>query len=394
MTIAGKNIIVGVCGSVAAYKTAYLVSALVQKKANVTVAMTPAATKFIHPLTFSALSGQKVLTEILSPDYNHLKPANAADLYVIAPATANTIAKLTSGYADNLVTALALSQKGPILICPAMNEKMWLAPVTKQNVKLLKSRGYYLVEPSSGYLACGEDGKGRLAEPGVILEEIEKLLLFSNQLAGVKLLITTGATREYFDEIRFISNPASGLTGFYLADEAAKRGADVYLVAGATTVDFTLAPQIKYYTVVSAEQMRQKVKQLYPQVAAVIMAAAVSDFTPATKYPHKVKKQQLSSVQLQPAPDILKELGANKEGKILIGFAAQTNNWLKEGQAKLKEKNLDLIVVTDVSNNQGFGRSPIKSWFVFPHKEKSLGLINKRKLATALIEELVGMLKK
>lgn len=390
--LTGKNIIVGVCGSVAAYKTASLVSALVQKKASVTVVMTPAATQFIAPLTFSALCGQPVLTEIISPDYDHLKLAEKADLYVIAPATANTIAKIASGLADNLVTALALTKKLPLLICPAMNEKMWQASATQQNLKLLQSQGVQIVEPEVGYLACGEEGKGRLAEPDVIVNEIEQLLKVRKQLAGKKILITAGATREYLDAVRFISNPASGLTGYYLAAEADKRGAQVFLVAGIATVNFALPPNVTLFQVVTAAEMQQKVTQLFKEIDAVVMAAAVSDFVPVVIASGKIKKEQLKEIKLKAAPDILKELGKQKMNKILVGFAAQTDNWVKTGETKLKEKNLDFIVVTDVSQGQGFGQEQIKAWFVSPQESKSLGLIPKKKLANLVIDAVAERL--
>lgn len=385
--LTGKNIIIGVCGSVAAYKTAILISGLVQKKANVTVVMTPTATQFITPLTFTALCGNQVLTEIISSNYDHLKLVEKADLYVIAPATANTIGKIASGFADNLVTALALTQKVPLLICPAMNEKMWQAPATQRNLKLLQSQGAHIIEPEVGYLACGEEGKGRLAEPNVILVEIEQLLKVRKQLAGKKILITTGATREYIDAVRFISNPASGLTGFYLAAEAAKRGAQVFLVAGATTVNLALPPNVTIFQVHTASEMQQKVTQLFKEVEAVVMAAAVSDFVPVVTASGKVKKEHLNEIKLKAAPDILKELGKQKKNKILVGFAAQTDNWERAGETKLRDKSLDLMVVTDVSKGQGFGQEQIKAWFVFPQAEsKFLGLIPKKKLATLVID--------
>jgi len=391
--LTGKNIIVGVCGSVAAYKTASLVSALVQRKASVTVVMTPAATQFITPLTFTALCGNPTLTEILSADYDHLRLAEKADLYVIAPATANTMAKITAGVADNLVTALALTQKVPLLICPAMNEKMWQAPATQQNLKLLQNQGAHILEPNFGYLACGEEGKGRLAEPEVILAQIEQLLKVKEQLSGRKILITGGATREYIDAVRFISNPASGLTGYYLAAEAAKRGAQVFLVTGATTVNLTLPPNVTVFSVVTATEMEQKVTQLFKEVDAVVMAAAVSDFIPVATAAGKVKKEQLKEVKLKPAPDILKALGKQKKDKFLVGFAAQTSDWLKAGAEKLKEKNLDLIVVTDVSKGKGFGQEQIKAWFVYPQeKAKALGLIPKKQLATIVMDAVADRL--
>lgn len=391
MTVADRNIVVGVCGSIAAYKSAFLVSGLVQKKANVTVVMTPAATKFVAPLTFSALCGKPVLTEIFSSDYDHLKLTAEADLFVIAPATANSIAKLAAGYADNLVTALALTKSCPLLVCPAMNEKMWQAPETQENLKKLKSKGCYVMEPQFGYLACGEEGRGRLAEPAEIVKEIETLFQKSNQLAGLTLLITTGATREYIDPVRFLSNPSSGLTGYYLAEEAARRGAQVHLVAGFTTVDLALPPNVVIHKVISGQEMRAKVKQLYPQVDSVIMAAAVSDFIPETSSGTKLKKEQVSSVKLKPAPDILKELGAEKENQVLVGFAAQTHDWISSGKAKLKEKNLNFIVVTDVSQSQGFGAEKIRSWLVFPDTQQELGLIAKKELATIIVDKLADI---
>ncbi len=347
----GKNIIVGVTGGIAAYKSCELVRGLIKKDSSVQVVMTKNATEFITPLTLQTLSGKKVAINTFDPDWEseigHITLADNADLIVVAPATASFIGKVASGIADSLLSTIILATKAPIILCPAMNVNMYENPVVQDNIIKLIERGFIVMEPGVGDLACGWEGKGRLPKIEDILEEIEKTLT-PHDMSNEKVLVTAGATREYIDSVRYISNPSSGKMGYSLAREASNRGADVVLISGKTNLSPIAG--VKTINVDSSEDMYKSVMEFLDWATIVIKAAAVGDYTPASTKNGKIKKDDKDKILiLKRTKDILHDIGKKKNGKIVIGFAAETDNLLKNAQDKLKRKNADLIVANDIS---------------------------------------------
>ena len=357
-----KKILLGITGSIAAYKVADWVRALRREGCRVTVVMTDAACRFISPLTMAALSGNPVHTSMFAAEapekIPHISLAREHDLLVIAPASAQTIARLAHGLADNLLATIALASSGPVLVCPAMNSAMFQHPATQANLATIRSYGYQVIEPDCGKMACGEEGPGRLTAWENVRQAI--LTAFAPQdLAGEQVLITAGPTREPFDPVRFLSNPSTGKMGYALAAAAKQRGATVTLISGPASL--SAPPGVRCIQVTSALEMRTHVLACLDAATIVVKAAAVSDFRPAETADHKIKKGQSElSLQLVANPDILKELGERKENStkfpLLVGFAAESRDHLKEGARKLKEKNLDLIVINDIGGTEtGFG---------------------------------------
>ncbi|MCK5391740.1 MAG: bifunctional phosphopantothenoylcysteine decarboxylase/phosphopantothenate--cysteine ligase CoaBC [Deltaproteobacteria bacterium] len=347
----GKNIIVGVTGGIAAYKSCELVRGLIKKQASVQVVMTKNATEFITPLTLQTLSGKKVAINTFDlqweSEIGHISLADSADLIVVAPATASFIGKVASGIADSLLSTVILATKAPIILCPAMNVNMYENPVVKDNIEKLKERGFIIMEPGEGNLACGWEGKGRLPEIEDILAEIEKTLT-PHDMSNEKVLVTAGATREYIDSVRYISNPSSGKMGYSLAREALNRGADVVLISGRTNL--SPIPGVKTINVDSSEDMYKSVMEILDWSTIVIKAAAVGDYTLTSTRNRKIKKDDKDKIlKLKRTKDILHDIGKKKSGKIVIGFAAETDNLIKNAQDKLKRKNADLIVANDIS---------------------------------------------
>ncbi|WP_028950995.1 bifunctional phosphopantothenoylcysteine decarboxylase/phosphopantothenate--cysteine ligase CoaBC [Sulfurihydrogenibium subterraneum] len=344
-----KNVLVGVSGSIASYKACEIVRLLQKKGANVRVCMTPSALEFVGRLTFQALTGEDVYISWKDgkTGLEHITLARWADVFLIAPASANTIAKLRFGIADNFLTSLALAYDKPIVIAPAMNTKMYENPATQENLKVLKDRGHIIVSPSEGILACGEEGAGKLADLEDIMLAV-KYAITPKLLKGKKVLITAGGTREYFDPIRYISNASSGQMGYLLAESAYCMGADVVVISAPTCLK--LPSQIKKIDVISAQDMFEKVKELYQEFDIIIMNAAVADFRPKQYSSQKLKKDKENLIiQLEPNPDILKFLGENKkENQILIGFAAESDNLYQNAVDKLNRKNLDYIIANPV----------------------------------------------
>ena len=378
--LSGRHILLGVTGGIAAYKAAYLVRALQKKGALVRVIMTPAATRFIGEETFSALTGHEVgihtfvqddslqnsitdaesahsnaSEQIHNPWTRHIQWSEWADLFVIAPCTANTIAKITHGNSDNLLTAAVLASRTLILICPTMDGEMINAPATTHNLELLKNRGFHLLEPEEGYLASGLMGKGRLPEPDDIVAHVESLLANeTGPLYGKKVVVTAGPTREHIDPVRFLSNPSSGKMGLAMAKAAQRLGAQVHLVHG--PISLAIPEGIQSYAVLSAQDMFEQVKALHP-ADIFIKAAAVSDFSPTTTHTHKVKKsKEESHISLAPTPDILKWIGDHKDqDTISIGFAMETTDLLEQAKTKRRKKNADWIIANFIeSEQQGF----------------------------------------
>jgi phosphopantothenoylcysteine decarboxylase/phosphopantothenate--cysteine ligase len=346
----GRKIILGVTGGIAAYKAAELVRELVRSGAEVFVVMTHSAQAFITPLTFQTLSGNRVTSELFSlteeSEIGHISLADRAELLVIAPATANVIGKIAAGIADDMLTTIVMATKAPVLLAPAMNVHMWENPICQENIQKLRGRGLHFIDPEAGELACGYEGKGRLAEIPAIVEEIHSILS-PKDLSGETLLVTAGPTEEPIDPVRFLSNRSSGKMGFAVARAARRRGAQVILVSGPSALP--APPGVKFIPVRTAAEMREAVLGSLPGVSMLVMAAAVSDYRPRGTSPEKIKKSRAElTLPLELNPDILHEAGQRKEKRLLIGFAAETESLLANARKKLAEKNLDLIVANDV----------------------------------------------
>lgn len=364
--LAGKTILLGVTGGIAAYKAATLCSRLIGLGASVRVMMTEGATKFIAPLTFQTLSRYPVATDVFDERdaaiVQHIDWADSADLAVVAPATANMLAKLANGLADDMLSTTLLATTAPLLVAPAMNVHMWEHPAVIDNVNKLASRGVTFIEPGSGQLACGYVGKGRLAEPDEIVEAVVAMLVGPRPLAGKRVLVTAGGTVERIDPVRYITNDSSGKMGFAIAEAARDRGAEVTLVCGKT--DVAVPNGVNIVKVESALQMYDEVMARLPQIDAVVKAAAVADYRPAHREEHKIKKKsEALTLELIRNPDILQAVGAWKEGHrdksrvFVIGFAAETMEVEKHARDKLARKKCDLIVANNVSQEgAGFGK--------------------------------------
>ncbi len=384
----GKKILLGVTGSIAAYKAAAWVRNLRQDGAGVTVAMTKAGCRFVSPLTFAALSGNRVFTGMFdasdSEHIPHISLARGHDLILAAPATAGTIARLANGLADDLLATVILATDARVLICPAMNSRMFNHPATQENLARLKGFGYVIVEPSSGSLACGEEGPGRLADWDTVREAMLKALS-PQDLCDRSVLITAGPTREPLDPVRHLSNRSTGKMGFALARIARRRGAAVTLVTGPTVL--SPPPGVEVVRVNTAAEMRTAVLRRADSVSVIVMAAAVSDYRPMEKALHKIKKTASpAELKLVRNEDILKELGELKKAgntAFLAGFAAESRDHLAAGRRKLKDKNLDLIVINDIVGDEvGFGAETNQVILVDRDgREESLPLLTKEETA-------------
>jgi phosphopantothenoylcysteine decarboxylase/phosphopantothenate--cysteine ligase len=348
-------VVLGVTGGISCYKSVELVRLLVKDNFVVQVIMTRGAMEFVTPLTFQTLSGRPVATETFNltqeSEIGHINLADSADVLVIAPATANVIGKIAAGVADDLLTTVVMATQAPALIAPAMNIHMYENPIVRENLRKLRRVGYHVMEPAEGYLACGYEGKGRLPEPEKILEEIRRLLK-KKDLVGETLLITAGPNREPVDPVRYISNRSSGKMGYALAHAALRRGAEVTLISGPTELEPPSGARLVRVT--TAEEMRHAVLEEFPRCTSVIMAAAVTDYRPVDRANKKIKRWKGPfELRLEPNPDILKELGARKNGKMLVGFAAETEELLANAEKKLTDKNLDMVVANNVTEAGG-----------------------------------------
>jgi phosphopantothenoylcysteine decarboxylase/phosphopantothenate--cysteine ligase len=389
----GRKIVLGVTGGIAAYKAAEFVRLLVKAEAGVHVVMTRHAQEFIAPLTFQTLSGNPVVTDTFTlleeAQIGHVALADLAELIVILPATANIIGKIANGIADDFLSTMVMATRAPVLIVPSMNVNMWENPAVQKNIQVLMERGIHFVEPGTGELACHWYGKGRLADLEDILEKVEDL--FSpKDLKGERILITAGPTQEPIDPIRYISNRSSGKMGYALARMARRRGAEVVLVTGPTQLP-PPRKDIEFVSVRTAEEMRQAVLQHLDRCTAVMKAAAVADYRPKEVSPRKIKKgEPLFSLEMEKTSDILEELGRRKGGKILIGFAAESENLLKNAQAKLQAKNLDLIIANEI--DASFGRDTNQVKIIYPTgKTKDIPPMNKEDVADVLLDEIVQL---
>jgi phosphopantothenoylcysteine decarboxylase/phosphopantothenate--cysteine ligase len=360
--IATMKIALGVTGGIAAYKAAEVLRALQDRGIRVQVVMTRAAQEFVRPLTFAALSGEKVITGMFSPGeerepnidsaIEHIAVAQAIDALVVVPATADVLAHFAQGIASDFLTTLYLATTAPVVVAPAMNVNMWNHAATQSNLQTLRQRGVKIVEPDAGYLACGMTGPGRLAETETIVAAVLQALGASQDLSGETVLITAGPTREKIDPVRYLTNRSSGRMGYALAEAALRRGATVLLVSGPASI--TPPGGAEVTRVESAEEMRDAVMRLLPQASIVIKTAAVSDYRPKAAAGQKIKRKGPMSLELEATPDILKELASKKTSQIIVGFAAETENVLENARQKLVAKNLDAIVVNDVSR-EGVG---------------------------------------
>jgi len=350
------KVALGVSGGIAAYKAAEIVRLLHERGIRVQVVMTQAAQEFIRPLTFAALSGEKVITDMFASGHEppnidsaveHIAVAQSIDALLIAPATADVLAKFAQGIANDFLTTLYLATTAPVVVAPAMNVNMWNHPAMQSNLAILKKRGVKIVEPGEGYLACGMIGAGRLAENEAIVAATLEALGASQELAGETVLITAGPTREEIDPVRYLSNRSSGRMGYALAEAALRRGARVLLVSGPTAITPPGAAELT--RVETAEQMRQAVLNLLPQATIVIKTAAVADYRPKSAASQKIKRTGPMTLELEPTADILGEIARHKRSQLIIGFAAETQNVLENARKKLASKSLDAIVVNDVS---------------------------------------------
>lgn len=356
------KVALGITGGIAAYKAAEIVRLVQDRGIRVQVVMTRAAQEFVRPLTFAALSGEKVITGMfaageehepnLDSAIEHIAVAQSIDALLVVPATADVLAHFAQGIATDFLTTLYLATTAPVVVAPAMNVNMWNHPATQANLEILRKRGVRIVDPGSGYLACGMTGPGRLAENDAIVSALLEVLGSAQDLAGETVLITAGPTREKIDPVRYLTNRSSGRMGYALADAALRRGARVLLVSGPTALTSPASAELT--RVESTEQMRDAVLNLLPRATIVIKTAAVCDYRPKSTPGQKMKRNGPMTLDLEPTPDILKDISLKKGPQILVGFAAETENVLENARQKLVAKNLDAIVVNDVSR-QGVG---------------------------------------
>lgn len=347
------KIVIGVTGSISAYKTANIISLLKKKGYEIHVVMTKSATEFISPMTFEVLSGNKVFVDMFLDDdhtkVEHINITKDADVMLIAPTSYNIVGKIANGIADDMLTTMVSAYPGKIFFAPAMNTNMYKNPIFQENTAKLKKLGHTFIAPKEGVLACGDTGTGKLQDEKIIVATIDKFLKIPQLLTGKKVLITAGATREYIDPIRYITNSSSGKMGSALAEEAKKLGAEVTLISGANQLPSI--PGVEILTTDTSESMKEAVLKYFPDTDIVIMAAAVGDYRPIVRHEGKMKKQESNlNIELERTTDILKLLGEKKKHQILIGFAAESENLLAYGKEKLQKKNLDYIVINDISN--------------------------------------------
>ena len=391
--LTGKTVVLGVCGGIAAYKAGDVVSRLVKCGATVHVIMTAAAAQFVTPLTFREISGQPVYTTMWEEpklwNVEHIALARRADLFVIAPATANMIGKIANGIADDFLSTTVMATTAPVLLVPAMNTEMYLSAATQTNLKTLADRGFHLMTPESGPLACGTAGIGRLPESSAIVERIAAHFSAGKSLQGVRLLVTAGGTREAIDPVRYIGNRSSGKMGYAISAVAAERGAEVILVSG--PVSLAAPTGVTRVSVESALEMRDAVLAAFSTVDIVIKAAAVADYRPDVVAEQKIKKQSSNmTVNLIKNPDILAELGSSKSSQFLVGFAAETQDLAKNATEKLRRKNLDMLVANDVTQaGAGFeSETNIVKVFYQDGVSEELPQMSKLELAAVLLDRV------
>ena len=395
----GKTVLLGVTGSIAAYKIAYLASALKKLHADVHVLMTKNACNFITPITFESLVGNKCLTDTFDRNFQfqveHVSLAKKADILLVAPASANVIGKLAHGIADDMLTTTALACRCPKIIAPAMNTNMFENPVVQDNLKILERYGWEVIQPASGYLACGNTGAGKMPEPEELLSYIKKEIACPKDLRGKRILVTAGPTQEAIDPVRYITNHSTGKMGYALAENAMLRGAEVTLVTGKTALKAPLS--VKIVPVTTAQEMFDRVTSLASSQDIIIKAAAVADYRPAEVSTEKVKKSDDNfSIALERTQDILKYLGEHKKsGQFLCGFAMETQNVLQNAKEKLTKKNLDMIVANSIkTEGAGFGTDTNVVTMITRDEEISLPLLSKEETAAHILDRIIALQKK
>lgn len=393
-----KTVILGVTGSIAAYKIANLASMLVKLNCDVHVIMTQNATNFITPITFETLTGNKCLVDTFDRNFQfhvaHVALAKKADVMLIAPASANVIGKLAGGIADDMLTTTALACKCKIMVSPAMNTNMYTNAIVQDNIRKLQDFGFEIIEPDSGYLACGDTGSGKMPAETLLLDYILKEIACEKDMKGLKVLVTAGPTQEALDPVRYLTNHSSGKMGYQIAKAAMLRGADVTLVSGRTALD--PLPFVKMVNVVSAQDMYEAVYSAFPDTDIVIKAAAVADYRPATVADDKIKKKDGDmSIPLERTIDIIKSLGEiKKEGQFLCGFSMETKDMLENSKAKLEKKNLDMIVANNLKDSgAGFGVDTNKVTIITKDGINELPLMPKDEVAFALLDEIIARRK-
>ena len=391
----GKHIVVGVTAGIAAYKAVELVSRLYKAGAEVKVVMTRNATKFVSPLVFGEISKHKVAVEMFEnvQDWNveHIAYATWADAYVVAPATANMIAKMSHGIADDMLSTQLLATTAPVFVCPAMNSNMYAHPTVQENLTVLSSRGVHVLEPDSGLLACGVEGKGRLPEPQKIMDWVDFHLGKTDLLEGKTVIVSAGGTQEAIDPVRYITNRSSGKMGYAVALKAAQAGAKTILVSAPTDLEVPIG--VERIIVRSATEMKEAIDSHYDSADAVIMAAAVADYRVAEVADNKIKKQETMTLELVKNPDILASLGSRKQHQKLIGFAAETQDVISYGKEKVRKKNLDMLVANDVSkSNAGFDVDTNEVTFIYPGDQiVNLPNMSKLDVAERIIQALADL---
>ncbi len=391
----GKCIIIGVTGGIACYKVANLVSMLKKARADVNVIMTKNATQFISPLTFETLSGNKCVIDTFEPkanyDVEHISLAKKADVIMIAPATANIIAKMANGIADDMLTTTVLASKCKKIVAPAMNTNMFENKITQDNLKKLKNYDFEIIEPAVGLLACKDNGIGKMPEPNILFEHILKEIAFDKSMLGKNVLISAGATCEYIDPVRYITNPSSGKMGFSIAKACMLKGANVTLVCGKTSTQPPMFTNI--INVISAEDMFNVFKDIHKNFDIIFMTSAVSDFTPVNVHTEKVKKDKANNnLELKQTKDILKYLGENKPyNQILCGFSMETQNLLENSKSKLIKKNLDYIVANNIKQEgAGFGVDTNIATLISKNNSISFDKLTKFELANKIIDTILN----
>lgn len=398
MSFTGKHVVLGVTGGIAAYKACDLCSRLHKAGAEVRVIMTKNACQFVAPLTFETLSNYPVVCDTFARpetwEVEHIALAKWADLFVVAPATANIMAKLACGIADDMLSTTLLAARCPILMAPAMNTGMWANPATQANIATLRARGIRFVGPDDGHLACGDSGAGRMSEPADILAAVEKILFAKRDMDGLRVLVNAGPTRERIDPVRYISNFSSGKMGYAIAEAAAERGADVTLVSG--PVNLAAPAGVKtVVSVTSTEELYQAMLERFPQADIAVLSAAPADFTPVHVAEEKIKKQGdgMLTLMLRENPDIAATLGAQKKpGQILVGFAAETENAVENARVKLAKKNLDMIAANDVTMpGAGFDIDTNIVTFITKDGMEALPMMQKRQVADALLDRALSL---
>ncbi len=390
----GKCVVLGVTGSIAAYKIANLASALVKLHADVNVIMTKNATNFINPITFETLTGNKCLVDTFDRNFQfnveHVALAKRADIFLVAPASANVIGKIAGGIADDMLTTTIMACKAPKLISPAMNTNMFENPIVQDNLKKLRSYGYEVIQPASGYLACGDTGAGKMPEPETLLAYILRTIACEKDMVGKKVLVTAGPTQEPVDPVRFITNHSTGKMGYAIAENCMRRGAEVTLVSGPVQIASPLC--VRVIPVVTAADMASAVKECYKEQDIIIKTAAVADYRPAHPADEKVKKKDAESVlELERTEDILAYLGAHRrDGQFICGFSMETENMLENSRAKLAKKNVDMIVANNLKvAGAGFGTDTNVVTIITKDDNRQLERMSKAAVAASIVDEIL-----